>query len=621
MALPIIEDPIYGQVKIETSPWVNPFVFTDRTAELVGGISYSEGGRLVTPGSSQVDVGRLTATFKNLATIPDIGSVVRISFNSFGGYAFTGYVQDVGQQIVFDQSVSYTTPVTLTTLYCNDWVGYVSQFQAVGAGGNATPGGGLLDESAYYYFNRVQALNQIQDSTNNTKIIETLVEVNERLFGDTDLVGSLTEHLDLIAQTQPTFYWFGGHTIPTNITTGRDSLIYANLRSQVASTGKTFTDVAGSAGQLHYTEIDFENSTANVANNIVLNNRSRFYVEPQEVTRIGGFNEENYVVVNNTNVVGIGRDETQEVTDATSVTAYGVRRAEINTNVSYYWSTAIFNLIVNPSAEYSDDGYSAGANSRVRRRVPAQDANPFDAYVGDWAMRVRQSTANTQAQLNFSGGESDGIPVVSGTTYYAKVYAARGTVSRTDMRAQVEIRWFDDNETLLSSTTGSNVTLTNANQWYLLTASAAAPANAVRATIRITYSRSGGGNISVGDRLWADAFMFAKTNSTYIDGDTAGSSAYLYGWTGGVGASPSYRVDNLVDDAALEFLAEYATTEMRVTRIRWNAQEDLTATPALVVGKSISLIYDGITTTYRIIGIDGNISPDRYMIDYYLTKD
>jgi hypothetical protein len=298
-----------------------------------------------------------------------------------------------------------------------------------------------------------------------------------------------------------------------------------------------------------------------------------------------------------------------------------VRRAEIDTNASYYYATAIYNLIVNPSVEYSDDGYSAGANSRVRRRVPAQDANPFAAYVGDWAMRVRQSTANTQAQLNFSGGESDGIPVIAGTTYYAKVYAARGTVSRTDMRAQVEIRWFDDNETLLSSTTGSNVSLTTANTWYLLTASAAAPAGAVRATIRITYSRSGAGNITVGDRLWADAFMFAKTNSTYIDGDTAGTSTYLYGWTGGVGASPSYRVENLVDDAALEFLAEYSTTDMRVTRIRWNAQEDLTATPVLVVGESISLVYDGITTTYRIIGIDGNITPDRYMIDYYLTKD
>jgi hypothetical protein len=59
---------------------------------------------------------------------------------------------------------------------------------------------------------------------------------------------------------------------------------------------------------------------------------------------------------------------------------------------------------------------------------------------------------------------------------------------------------------------------------------------------------------------------------------------------------------------------------MRAARIRWNAQEDLTAVSSLTVGKSISLVYDGTTTTYRIVGIDGNVDPDRYMIDYYLVK-
>jgi hypothetical protein len=114
--------------------------------------------------------------------------------------------------------------------------------------------------------------------------------------------------------------------------------------------------------------------------------------------------------------------------------------------------------------------------------------------------------------------------------------------------------------------------------------------------------------------------MFANTTTTYLDGDTAGTSTYLYGWTGGVGASPSYRVDNYVDDLATAILAKYSTTSMRVTRIRWNAQEDLTATPNLSVGKSISLVYNNTTTTYRIIGIDGKIDPERYMIDYYLRK-
>lgn len=620
MTLPIIEEPLYGQLKIETAPWANPFVYTDQTASLVNGIRYSEGGQLGTPGESSVDVGRLTATFKNLATIPSIGSVVRISFSAFSGYAFTGYVQDVGQKIVFDQSVSLVTPVTLTTLYCNDWVGYVSQFQAVGAGGNASPGGAAISTSDYYYFERVMALNLIQDSTNNTRIIESLYDVNGTRLGDTDLVGSFTDHLDLIARSQPDFYWYGSHNLPTNITTGRDSLIYSTLTSAIPATGKTFTDAVGSAGQLHYTEIDFENSSAYVANNIVLNNRSRLHIENEDITRIGGFNEENYLVVNDVHVVGVGRDVTQEATDATSVTTYGVRRAEIETNVSYWYSTAIYNLIANPSVEYSDDGYSNGQQVLVRRRIPAEEPNPFDAYVGSWAQRCYLSNSRVSAQIIYSGGEADGIPVTAGTTYYFKAYAARDTVSRTDIRVRVEIQWKGNNEAVVATTLGPFTSLTTAKTWYLFDTAVAAPAGAVRATFLITYNRSGGGSMSVGDLLWLDALMFSESSSTYIDGDFVNDANYVYGFTGGLGLSPSYRVENFIDELALEFLTEYSTTSMRVTRIRWNAQEDLTAVPALTVGKSISLVYDGVTTSYRILGIDGDIDPERYMIDYYLIK-
>jgi hypothetical protein len=41
---------------------------------------------------------------------------------------------------------------------------------------------------------------------------------------------------------------------------------------------------------------------------------------------------------------------------------------------------------------------------------------------------------------------------------------------------------------------------------------------------------------------------------------------------------------------------------------------------ALAVGSTTAITYAGTTTTHRIVGIDGNVSPDRYMIDYYLEK-
>jgi hypothetical protein len=190
------------------------------------------------------------------------------------------------------------------------------------------------------------------------------------------------------------------------------------------------------------------------------------------------------------------------------------------------------------------------------------------------------------------------------------------------MVAALQVRWYDDSETLISTSTTGGSSITNANTWYVVAGPATAPANAVRATIEMFFFRNGGGNISVGDRLWTDGWYFSRTNlNSVFNGDTPNTSSFIYGWTGGVGSSPSYRADNDVDNLAQAVLAKYSTTSMRATRIRWNAQEQLSAIPALTVGKSISLVYKGTTTTYRIVGIDGSVDPSRYMIDYYLIKD
>jgi len=621
MTLPIIEQPLYGEVLIETSPWATPFVWTDRTADLVNGVNYSQGRRVGPPGSSEADVGTLNATFKNLASVPAVGALIRISFSKVSGYAFVGYVQDVSQRIVFDNSVALNTPITLTTLHCADWVGYISQFQAVGAGGIIPETGVVLTDSSYQWYARVAALNKIIDSTFATKMILATGSSSGQEVGDSDQVGTISQHLDLIAPSSEVV-WFGKNTIPTNITTGRTSLIEVSTVAGIVSSGKTFTDVVGSAGQLHYTEIDLENSTANVANTIVLRNRARFHVTAEEITKIGGFNEANYLIVNNEKVIGVGVEREYKQSDATSITTYGVRQTELETNiVMQAYNSYAFNLVTNPSVEYSDDGYSGIANAKVRRRQPSQDANPFDSYTGLWAMRARQSIAATNCRITFSGGESDGIPIIAGVTYYVKGYAARGTVSRTDMQASFTIDWLNDDETVISSSTPTNTALTTANTWYLVSGSGAAPAGAVRAVFRMSFSRSGGGNITVGDRLWGDAFLFTRNSTdTYFDGDTPWTSTTGYIWTGGVGASPSYKIQNLIDDVALSLLSKYSTTSIRATRIRWNAQESLTSVPSLSVGKTISLVYKGTTTTYRIIGIDGNIDPERYMIDYYLVK-
>jgi hypothetical protein len=622
MAIPIIERPLYGRVKVETSPWASTFTWTDRTADLVEGFTYSQGGRVGPPGSSQVEVGTLNASFKNLSSVPAVGSLIRVYSDTSGFYVFTGYVQDVSQRIIFDNSVSYNTPLTITTLNCVDWVGYISQFQAIGVGGLSAS---FVKEDNYDFYSRVRALNNIVDPTNATGIIGATGTSPGFTLGDTDYIGTFSDHLDLAARSQ-NLYWHGTNFLPTNITTGRNTFAVLRTLASAPSSTKTFTDVVGSAGQLHYTEIDLESSSQNVANTIVLNNFSVITAtnpttpgyDKKLISQIGGGNKPNYSVVDNEEVVSVPFEASWSLSDASSITTYGNRATEIDTNLAGLVEAA--NLISNPSAEYSDTGYGGGANVIVRRRKPVDIDPTFNAWSGEWAIRQRQATASLTGTTQFQGAESDGTPIIVGQTYYAQVRAARGNPSANNSRARIIIRWLNDAEVEVSSTAGSYVNLSTIQTWYQLTASGVAPAGASRMRMNIEFSRVTTTNINVGDIYWTDALQFAAQNTTYFDGDTTSTTSAIHLWTGELGLSPSFRVTNNLDDTISTYLTRYSTTSNRVTRIRWNAQEDLAAVRYLRVGFTISVVYAGTTTTYRIVGIDATVDPSRYMIDYYLEK-
>ena len=634
MTLPIIEDPLYGLIVLETQPQAGG-AWVDRTQELTG-LNYSEGGRLTLPGANTVDVGSLNASFKNLATVPNVGDFVRLRRSATTEYAFTGYIQDVSQQIVFDNSVSLNTPITITTLHCLDWVGYLTQWVVSGVGGRNSSFVLASGGSGYSEPDRIRAINYSFDSSNATQIISATADagsINSVYVADTDLIGTAADHMDLLSRSLGTV-WYGSHVLPTDNTTGRDNLIKWQYYNGALSSGKTFTDVAGSAGQLHYTEIDLENSSQNVANKISINNRSLVVWTDTDNAALAGANESNFIFVDlSTKQRGI-IPETEYVTqDDTSIATYGARQTQFDTNLytPVYGDVSgdtfyAVNQCPNPSVEYNDNGWTPGSNNRARRRQPLNDPNPFAAYNGTWALRMKHTAAAAaNSQAIFSGGESDSIPVTVGRYYMVKGQCARGTVSRTDLRARVGISWYDDEEVLISTTTGSNISLTTANTWYEIEHFGLAPANATRATIVFTTSRPSG-NQTRGDIAWVDAVIMTKTNSSntmgkaYFDGDFSRATNSQYVWSGEVGASPSWLLTNSLATRADQLATQYNTTGIRATRIRWNAQEDLTSVSSLTVGKTISLVYKSTTTTYRIIGIDGTVDPDRYMIDYYLVK-
>jgi hypothetical protein len=618
VTLPIIEDYIYGQMTLETSAWTTPFSWVDRTADVVYGINYSLGGRVGLPGQSQVDVGTLNASFKNLASVPLVGDIVRLRRTGTTEYAFTGYVQDVSQRVVFDDSVSYTTPITVTTINCLDWVGYVSQFQAVGVGGLAVTT--FAPQKNYAFGSRARALNNIIDATNATQLITATDTGAATWVGDTDVVGTFSEHLDLVATTQDA-YWYGSNVLPTNKTTGRTGLVQIRTRSTAPSSGKTFTDEVGSAGQLHYIDLALESSSQNVANTFVLNNHSRITTIEKEVTKIGGAQLASYAVVNNVEVISADFTATYTMSDATSIATYGNRATEIDTNLAGLVQDV--NLVGNPSMEYGDDGWSTGAN-RMARRKPEDNGTPFAAYDGEWALRYRLASgpANTPS-FRYSGSENDGIPIVGGTSYMFQAAGARGANTSSNTRVRAYIEWQNNAGNVISTIYGARTTTTTAYNWYVVGVAGAAPANAERAIVGLEFDRASG-SFSAGDQTWLDGAVFRKSSSatpvTYFDGDSDQTTSSLFLWTGELGLSPTFKVNNILDDTISTYLTRYANTDNRITRLRWNAQEDITSVGSMFVGSTIQVIYDGTTTTHRIVGIDGSIDPERYMIDYYLEK-
>jgi hypothetical protein len=614
----IIENPIYGRMTLETAAWSTPFTWVDRSAAIVNAINYASGGRVGLPGQSQTDVGTLNATFKDLATPPVVGDLVRLQRTGTSEYAWVGYVQDVSQRIVFDDSVSYTTPVVLTTINCLDWVGYISQFQAVGVGG--INGFFVNAGNNYTAGSRCRALNNVLDATNATQIIDGSGSALN-IFGDTDMVGTFSDHLDLLAISD-NLYWHAVNVLPTNKTTGRTGLVRMRQLSSAPSSGKTFTDAVGTSGQLHYIEIDLESSSQNIANTFVINNHSRITALTPEVTRIGGARMPAYGVINNVEVISADFTANYSMSDATSITTYGNRATEINTNRAGI--SQDINLVGNPSMEYGDDGWFTGA-SRMARRDPLDTANPFAAADGKWALRYRLASGPASTpSFRYSGSENDGIPVVVGTDYMFQASGARGLNAPANTRFRAYIKWEDEAGGTISTVYGAQVSATTQYTWYTGTVQGAAPAGAERAIVGLEFNRPSSGTFSAGHQFWLDAAIFRKSASasavTYFDGDTPSDANSIYLWTGELGLSPTFKVENTLFDIGDKYLTRYSTTSNRITRIRWNAQEDLTAVSAMHVGSTISVVYDGTTTNHRIVGIDGNISTNRYMIDYYLEK-
>lgn len=588
--------PLYGDVTFEvadnsdvTPSWV------DVSADLLN-VTATRGGEAAIAGESETVVGQLSAMFNNLGTTVTIGWWVRVRVQ--GANIWTGFVNDITTVTVFDNNTPGCT-YDVTTLSCSDWVAL--------AGNVVKSGSVVYPMTSAYGINMLasdafEGLNTAVSSSYD--LIAYASPWTGISVGQTDFEGTVAEHLDTIVNTEWSGYemWRSTKLAPTTNHAPAGGLY---VDQSVGTSIAYFTDEASG---LKYADLVVQESSTNVSNAVTAKNRSMIRNSNNPKLRL--FAEEDWTYA-----------------DTASVATYGERAAEVNCRVplafNFHNLKRDINLCWNPNVEYDTNGYlvDSSATSTIRRFKPSLEATPFDAYDGDYALRrtFLAAAATTNIMYNHDGGE--GIPVIAGYGYKFLVRGARYTTA-TDSQIRADIIWYDDNGAVISTITGTPVTMTNIRQWYAASHSGTAPATAVTAKIRATFLRSGGTNFAIGAKLYADAFSFFEVTSltdtmTYFSGDSEDTAGFLYSWFGQPGWSDSARFVNDLAIIAQAKAEQHATTWKQITQLRWDATQSFTDAAALDINSVVTVrnanVNGGVALEYRVLGITWEISTETIM--------
>lgn len=172
------------------------------------------------------------------------------------------------------------------------------------------------------------------------------------------------------------------------------------------------------------------------------------------------------------------------------------------------------NLVINSQFQYDASGattitgWTAAANTTF-----SADATALLAKFGTIALRMKSTGTN-----DIIATSSAFIPVTPGSTYTLSAYL-KSSAGKT---ANVQITWYDQAQTLISTYAPTGVASTT--NWTRYTASQAAPSNAVYAKVGIKFASA----IST-ESHYVDGVLFEEGSSalTYFDG-----SSYEGAWNG-----------------------------------------------------------------------------------------
>jgi hypothetical protein len=419
---------------------------------------------------------------------------------------------------------------------------------------------------------------------------------------DNDLTGSLLYHFDLATQSVGAYWWVD----KTNVTQFTQDFDYS------LPVG-TFSDEVAD-GNLYYTDIATAYDTTAVINQINLDN-----IGIRASTQ-GSDKYEAYSVA-------------WSDSDTGSVTDWGARSYDLTTNL---WTEVNrYNLLPNPSEAYTADGITSGAgNMEVTRQqislintgatgMLSSGATQAVTGGGDFVARGRITAQLASAPIAYGGTATDAgygaFPVLPSTQYTASAYMRAGIGSATSLTGRVDIRWYTDAGATISTVSGTAATITQTG-WTRRTLTATAPANAAYGVMFAWFIYGGANN--TGYRYYSTCAQFeqASSASTWFSGDTTDDATYVYEWEGQPGQSRSIRYNNMMDTRTGELLTDFADPIVRVNSLTWNTAQNPVVAASIDIGSLVIVTFKGTTDTYRVVGINHDINPERWMMTLQVAK-
>ena len=398
---------------------------------------------------------------------------------------------------------------------------------------------------------------------------------------DNLVTASLTDHFDLATQSVGAYWWVDKNN-ETNFLQNYDYILPT----------ATFSDEIVD-GNIYYSDIQTSYDTSDVINEVIFTNygvKDNWFGE----TQVQGYDVE-----------WVDRD-------STSVNTFGPRSLNIDTNLQT--NVLAQNLFTHPAFDnYDYEATAATFRTSVER--PSSNNIPFDALSGTNALRAYQTATGTIVTVT----NQDRITVEPGVTYYGIVYAA--THATPSVRSRIRLDWYDESNTVIATTFGTYVTISNLRTWYKTEVSAAAPAGAISARIAGYFTITTGGNFGVGAKQWIDAIYFGKESTTNsFDGNFPDNANELYSWDGSNNQSTSTKYTNILDTRSNELLSKFSTPIVRVTSLTWNTAQNPVSAANLDIGSLINVEFNGTSDVYRVTGINHDITPERWMMTLQTAK-